>query len=74
LAAIELKLYSFDFQLSETDKGIEILNLRLFKTHLNDLRYVLHGFIYGLAPGMTALEERAANYISAVLVDFNENW
>jgi hypothetical protein len=29
---------------------IEILDLRLFKTHLDDLRYVLHGFVYGLAP------------------------
>ncbi len=26
------------------------------------------------APGVTALGERAANYISAVLVYFNENW
>lgn len=57
-----------------TNECIEALDLCLFKTHLDDLRYVLHGLIYGLAPGVTALEEWAANYISAVLVDFDEYW
>lgn len=44
-----------DFQFSETHKGIEVLNRCLFQTHLDDLRYVLHGFINGLTPGMTSL-------------------
>ena len=52
-----------DFQFSETDECIEVLDFCLFETHLDDLQYVLHGFIDGLAPGVTALEKRAANYL-----------
>jgi hypothetical protein len=52
-----------DFQFSKTYEGIEVLHLCLFQTHLNDLCYVLHGIIYALAPGVTALESRAANYV-----------
>ena len=52
-----------NFQLSKADEGIEVLNLCLFQTHLDDLCYVLHGIIYALAPGVTALEKRTANYV-----------
>ena len=44
-----------DFQLSETDKCIEAAYLGLFQTHIDNLGNVLHGFIDGLASGVTTL-------------------
>lgn len=52
-----------DFQLSLTEKGIEVLDFFLFQTHQDDLRHILHGFIYALAPGVASFKERAANYV-----------
>jgi len=62
------------FQISETHEGIETTHFRLFQAHFNDFSYVLHSLIDGLAPGVTALEERAANYVQAVFIDLDENW
>jgi len=62
------------FQISETHEGIEIIEFCLFQAHFNDFSYVLHSLIDGLAPGVTAHEERAANYVQAVFIDLDENW
>jgi len=62
------------FQISEIHEGIKIIEFGLFQAHFYDFSYVLHGFIDGLAPGVTALEERAANYVQALFIDLDENW